>query len=219
MQDTEDNTQQRSTPDLAELGHLCGCTPKQVKFAEGMLQGMNQTEAALHAGYAGEAGSVALRSAGSSAARANPVQALLALAQSKGLGVPDAPGDMDELKRILWTIARSKNKQNSISATKELMELEAKEKAAHEEPISPQEALAELAAFNPQIAAELATVNNLSLDSIPTEVRGLAAHHVEKVAAGWISNNPQRAIEIARYWLQPSAGTNAHQLINGNGNG
>ena len=55
---------------------------------------MNQSEAALHAGYAGEKGSVAIRSAGSSAARSKPVQALLALAESRDLGIPSAPGDM-----------------------------------------------------------------------------------------------------------------------------
>ena len=85
--------------DLTELGELCGCTDKQRKFAEGLLAGLSQTEAAFRAGYAGERDGVQLRSTASSVAQAKPVQALLALAESRGLGVPNAPGDREELLR------------------------------------------------------------------------------------------------------------------------
>ena len=149
MEETEDqneDVQRHLTPRLAELGELCGCTELQIRFAEGMLQGMNQSEAALHAGYAGEKGSVAIRSAGSSAARSKPVQALLALAESRGLGIPSAPGDMDELKRILWSIARSKDRMSSIKAATELRRIEEEEKAAkEEEPVSTKNVMEELA--------------------------------------------------------------------------
>ena len=91
---------------------------------------MSQVEAAQFAGYSGARDSVQLRSAGSSAARSKPVQALLALAESRGLGIPDAPGDAQELKRILWQHARSKDKANSIRASIELDRMIANEKAA-----------------------------------------------------------------------------------------
>jgi hypothetical protein len=106
--------------DLSELGELCGCTDLQRKFAEGLLAGLSQTEAAFRAGYSGARDSAQLRSAASQAAQTKPVQALLALAESRGLGTPNAPGDREELLRILWSHARSKDKQSSIRASIEL---------------------------------------------------------------------------------------------------
>src|SRR4029079_11712018 len=155
-------TQTQITPDLAELGELCGCTEKQIKFAEGMLQGMSQTEAAFHAGYAGARDSVQLRSAGSSTARSKPVQALLALAESRGLGVPNAPGDMDELRRILWSHARSKDKAHSIKASVELQRLEREEREAKaNDRRGPIECLSEIADIMPAYAVVLATQNEI----------------------------------------------------------
>jgi hypothetical protein len=119
--------------DLTELGELCGCTEKQRKFAEGLLAGLSQTEAAFRAGYAGARDSVQLRSTASSVAQAKPVQALLALAESRGLGVPNAPGDREELRRILWSHARSKDKQTSIRATVELDRIEREERLGRPE--------------------------------------------------------------------------------------
>jgi hypothetical protein len=110
--------------DLTELGELCGCTDLQRKFAEGLLAGLSQTEAAFRAGYSGARDSAQLRSAASQAAQTKPVLALLALAESRGLGVPGAPGDREELRRILWAHARSKDRQTSIRATVELDRIE-----------------------------------------------------------------------------------------------
>jgi hypothetical protein len=116
--------------DLTELGELCGCTEKQRKMAEGLLAGLSQTEAAFRAGYAGARDSMQLRSTASSTAQAKPVLALLALAESRGMGVPNAPGDQAELRRILWGHARSKDKQTSIRATVELDRIEREERVA-----------------------------------------------------------------------------------------
>ena len=113
--------------ELVEAGELCGCTNLQVRFAACLLEGNNFTEAAARAGYKGARNSVQLRSAGSSAARSKPVQALLALAESRGLGIPSTPGDADELKRILWSHARSKDRQASIKASAELKRIEREE--------------------------------------------------------------------------------------------
>jgi hypothetical protein len=200
MKETEDQNediQRHLTPRLVELGELCGCTELQIRFAEGMLQGMNQSEAALHAGYAGEKGSVAIRSAGSSAARSKPVQALLALAESRGLGIPSAPGDMDELKRILWSIARSKDRMNSIKAATELRRIEEEEKAAQEEePVSIKDAMEELTAvLGPEIAAV-----------IEAAASGNASPNLEGAVYTWIRHNPQRAKELAEFWLRSSSG-------------
>jgi hypothetical protein len=160
--DNNDSEKTRLTPDLIELGDLCGCTEKQISFAAALLEGHNYTEAAFRAGYSGERDSVQLRSAGSSAARSKPVQALLALAESRGLGIPNAPGDMDELKRILWTHARSKDKQASIKATAELQRIEREERErAKDENLDPIVSLNEIADIMPVVAVALASQSNL----------------------------------------------------------
>ena len=119
--------------DLSELGELCGATEKQTRFAEGMLAGLSQTEAAFRAGYAGDRNGVQLRSTASSVAQAKPVLALLALAESRGMGVPNAPGDREELRRILWAHARSKDKQTSIRAAVELDRIEQEDREGRAE--------------------------------------------------------------------------------------
>src|SRR5215831_13361205 len=99
MDDTTERIAPEISPEFQEMATLCGCSVMQTKFAAALLQGQNYTEAAWNAGYAGERSSVQLRTTGSQAARAQSIQALLALAESRGLGVPDAPGDRDELKK------------------------------------------------------------------------------------------------------------------------
>ena len=188
-----DDTPTRITPDLAELGELCGCTEKQIKFAEGMLQGMSQVEAAFHAGYSGARDSVQLRSAGSSTARAKPVQALLALAESRGLGVPNAPGDRDELKRILWSHARSKDKAHSIKASTELMRLEAEERASKEPEADPYEVLTSIADIVPALALELATQNNLTKFKLSEAQQATYEEYRRKVALDYARELQNRA--------------------------
>ena len=75
--------------------------------------------------------------------------------------------------------------------------------------------LAELAELSPEIAAQLATETGAPLDWLPTEVLVRGTAHLEQLAGNWIRDNPARAIELARYWLQPASGTNVNQLING----
>lgn len=186
------------TPDMIELGEMCGCTDKQIKFAEGLLQGMNFTEAAFHAGYAGERDSVQLRSAGSSAARAKPVQALLALAESRGLGVPNAEGDRDELKRILWSHARSKDKQSSLKATVELERIERieREAKADDKQHDIGHTLNELAEIAPAFAAfAIHFATNYPIDWKPAEAQIEAAEKVRRdIALAWLEE--QRAKEL-----------------------
>jgi hypothetical protein len=177
-----------------------------VRFAEGLLQGMSQVEAAQFAGYAGARDSVQLRSAGSSAARAKPVQALLALAESRGLGVPDAPGDQQELKRILWAHARSKDKANSIRASIELDRMIANEKAAEE--IDPAEALQALFEKYPLIASVLAFEKG-GQSMLKPEQKSKATAEVEKILFNWIRDCREtalRAKELADHFLKTEFG-------------
>jgi hypothetical protein len=203
--DTSETT--RLTPELAELAALCGCTELQTKFAAALLEGHSYTEAAFRAGYAGARDSVQLRSAGSSAARAKPVQALLALAESRGLGVPNAPGDREELKRILWSHARSKDKAASIRATTELERIEREEHSTGE----PEKPLEEIIAgmcehLSPEMAAELLLGYGLHPENVPKDVLQKAELHLEKLAEDWIRRHPRRAKEHADYWLRNGTG-------------
>jgi hypothetical protein len=185
------------TPDMIELGELCGCTAKQIKFAEGLLQGMNFTEAAFHAGYAGERDSVQLRSAGSSAARAKPVQALLALSESRGLGVPNAPGDVEELVRILWGHARSKDKAHSIKAAAELKRIMDDEYAA-KDAVSAHDMVAtlnEIAEIAPAYAVLLSSKH--SIDWKPSAANSEAVEKARReIAMAWLEE--QRAKTISQ---------------------
>lgn len=199
MENSETKTEPTITsPDLAELGELCGCTEKQIKFAEGMLQGMSQTEAAFHAGYAGARDLVQLRSAGSSTARSKPVQALLALAESRGLGVPNAPGDKDELKRILWSHARSKDKAHSIKASTELMRLEAEERAAKEPINDPYETLAEIAEIMPALAVALGSQLHHKKFELTDEQQKRYEEYRRGVALEYIAEQRARAAADGR---------------------
>jgi hypothetical protein len=147
----EQNTNIESGPeqgiDLSEGAELVGTTAKQTKLVEGLLMGMNRTQAARHAGYEGEG--VQLRSTASQACRSDKVLALLSWAESRGKGTPDAPGDRDELRRILWRHARSKDRSMSIKAAEALERLmrqdaEARRQEAVEDPITLLKRIAEL---------------------------------------------------------------------------
>jgi hypothetical protein len=174
--------------DLTELGELCGCTEKQTRLAEGLLAGLSQTEAAARAGYAGERDSVQLRSAVSSAARSKPVMALLALAESRGLGVPNSPGDREELVRILWAHARSKDKTSSIRASVELDRIIREERAEERVDPDPQEILREIAELaGPEFAA---VVERLPMTAEERSTARAAS------AADWIRQNRDRARAI-----------------------
>ena len=199
--DTTENIQSIITPDLAELGELCGCTEKQVAFAAALLEGNNYTEAAFHAGYAGARDSVQLRSAGSSAARSKPVQALLALAESRGLGIPNAPGDWDELKRILWSHARSKDKAHSIKASSELIRLEDEEKAAKAD--EPGDPLALLKEMSGPIAAYLAQEHNLDFQ-LSEEQQAAYQNYRRKIAIEYLDE------QRAKAHISPGAKSNGH---------
>jgi hypothetical protein len=176
--------------DLTELGELCGCTTKQTRLAEGLLAGLSQVEAAHRAGYAGARDSSQLRSAASAAAQTKPVLALLALAESCGFGVPNAPGDREELIRILWSHARSKDKQHSISASKVLNELIAQE-TANSGPSEPEDVLRQLAEVSPVIAAAIAAKEGIAFKPSPEQ-----SGKVDAFIRDWIAAHPHEVRAI-----------------------
>jgi hypothetical protein len=74
----------------------------------------------------------------------------------------NAPGDREELKRILWSHARSKDKAHSIKASVELERIERDERAAKaSEPVEPAAVLAQIAEIMPAMAVALAAKNNV----------------------------------------------------------
>ena len=157
--DTE--PQEDAVIDLTEGAELINTTAKQTRLVEGLLMGMNKTAAAKRAGYEGEG--VGLRSTASQASRSDKVLALLAWAESKGKGVPDSPGDREELRRILWRHSRSKDKNISIKATEALeriMRHDAEKQAEDEKYQNPrhkmEEILDEIAKTEPELAVHYA---------------------------------------------------------------
>jgi hypothetical protein len=155
------------THDLTDLAAIVGATDKQRRFCERLLAGMSQTEAAFGI-YSGARNSSQLRSAASSAAIQKPTLALLALAESRGLGVPNAPGDRQELRRILWSHARSRDKQSSIRAVAEISRLD--EQDSDGKPgMTPEELVREMLAYG----AGVGIVASLYLDTIKNRGRRL----------------------------------------------
>jgi hypothetical protein len=185
--DTEDEGQFH---DLTELGELCGATAMQTRFAEGLLAGLSQTEAAHRAGYSGARDSSQLRSSASATAQSKPVLALLALAESRGLAIPNSPGDRDELIRILWSHARSKDKSNSIRASVELDRI-AREEMTNNLPGAPLDTLREIAEVSPTFAAAVAAQYGL-----PCELTAEQCAQVDLFIRNWIREHRAEARRI-----------------------
>ena len=111
-----------------------------------------------------------LRSAGYKAYNSPKVQAFLALAKREGHGLPDEPGDAEELKRLLWRHARGDDKNHAIRAAEVLHRIEKEEAAARDSGTTrdPVETLKEIAAIDPEYAAKAAHV--YKIDWTPPEL-------------------------------------------------
>jgi hypothetical protein len=105
---------------------LVGTSAKQTKFARRICDGLNQTQAAKAAGYRGEGSG--LRGHAARLAKSNKVRALISWAKAGGAGPSDVPGDLKELKRILWKHARGSDKNFSIKSSEILHRLAAQER-------------------------------------------------------------------------------------------
>ena len=121
---------------------MIGATERQARFAKASLAGLNNTRAAKAAGYSGS--DEQLRQAGYRVSRCDKVKALISLAKVQGGGIPDKPGDVAELKRILWRHARGGDKPASLRASEILHRLDAAEKEAVEDRGTPEEAIVKL---------------------------------------------------------------------------
>lgn len=141
--------------DFDEAADTCGLTGMQRPFVRAILRGANKTQAARMAGYSGS--DEQLRSAGYKAFNSPKVQAFLMLAKRKDYGLPDEPGDADELKRLLWKHARGDDKNHAIRAAEVLHRIEKEEAAAksdqHDNPIA---VLEQIARHSPELAEGLA---------------------------------------------------------------
>jgi len=155
--------------DFDQAAETCGLSDMQRAFARAILRGANRTQAARQAGYGGTDDQ--LRSAGYKAYNSPKVQAFLALAKREGFGLPDEPGDAEELKRLLWRHARGDDKNHAIRAAEVLHRIEkeeaatAKDATAHSNPV---EVLKKVAAIDPLYAAKLAKAYNI--DWTPQEL-------------------------------------------------
>jgi len=109
--------------DWSEAKELIGASDKQIAFARAIVEkGASRTAAARAAGYSGTDN--ALRAVASRAYKSGKVQSLFAWAKAGGAGVPDEPGDLKELERILWRHARGQDKAHSIKASQILHSLQ-----------------------------------------------------------------------------------------------
>lgn len=143
--------------DWSEGQELTGCSDLQVRFAQGLVQGLSKTAAARQAGSEGE--DATLRSVASRASQSHKVKALLSWARSRGAGPSEIPGDEQELRRLLWRHARSADPSRSIKATEALMRLEEADRAKvdrREPSYNSVGALDSIAEISPVMAALLA---------------------------------------------------------------
>ena len=154
--------------DFDEAADTCGLSEMQRAFAHAILRGANRTQAARQAGYGGTDDQ--LRSAGYKAYNSPKVQALLALAKREGFGLPDEPGDAEELKRLLWKHARGDDKNHAIRAAEVLHRIEKEEAAARDAntPGDPIQILKAMAAIDPEYAAK--TAQAYKIDWTPPEL-------------------------------------------------
>jgi hypothetical protein len=59
----------------------------------------------------------------------------------------------------------------------------------------------EIAAHSPELAAQLATENGISLDFLEGDMRRRGGGDVNELAFNWIRDNPQRAKELADFFV------------------
>lgn len=146
--------------DWAAGQELTGCSDMQTAFVRGLCQGLSKTRAAMAAGYRGEGSG--LRGLASRMAKSHKVRALLAWAKAGGAGPSEVPGDMIELKKILWRHARAADPMRSIKATEAIARFEEREREANKvESYDPIATLDLLAVHAPLIAAMMAVQHGL----------------------------------------------------------
>ena len=107
----------------AEAAAILELTDKQKIFADAILKGTTQVQAARLAGYSGNDAN--LRAQGSKVIRSPAVQAYLAWGRNGRAGVPDDPATLPEIERTLSKHLRGADKAASLRASELLTKLHA----------------------------------------------------------------------------------------------
>jgi hypothetical protein len=184
----------------ADVGKQLGASERQLRFAVCKYRGCSNTQAAREAGYR-SADPDGIRSTGYRLARSNIIERLLAFAAAEASGEGyDGSVDRSEGRRILSSLARGSDPSIRIRAVEQLAkfdEADRQAQAATQGDITLEEAKEQLiAALGPEITAmiEVATSGTATTPGMET------------LAFNWIRANPQRAKELAEFWLRPSSG-------------
>lgn len=141
--------------DAERAADTLGLDGKLRAFAFARWRGANRVDAARAAGYGGT--DATLRSTGSKSDKSPKVQAFLRWAAT-GKSMPDEPGDIDEIVAKLWSQLRSTDVAAQRFAIDQLVKLnvvQPKDGGAAEI-WQPDDALEEIAAISPLVAAALA---------------------------------------------------------------
>jgi hypothetical protein len=162
--------------DFEEAANLCGLSGLQREFVRAKLKGANNTQAARAAGYSGD--DEQLRSAGHRAYSSPKVQSFLSLAQREGYGVPDEPGDTNELMRILWKHARGEDKSHAIRAAEVLHRLKKEEAEVRQCPDNIETLLERIGGIEPAQAVLIA-------QRLAIEYSGYGGNLAVALAQGW----------------------------------
>lgn len=146
--------------DWDDAARILGASEKQVAFAKAIVRGMNQTQAARAAGYAGD--DEQIRSAGYSAMQSAKVRSLIAWAKEEGAAPLIEIADAETLKRKLSQIVNGGAPSEAIRASEVLHRIHQSEVANAPENHDPVATLNQIAAIDPALAFALARKNQIT---------------------------------------------------------
>lgn len=202
--------------DANEAAILLGLSDKQRRFADAILAGANQTQAARAAGYGGEGS--ALRSTASEVAQSPRVQSYLSWARNNRSGVPNDPATLQEVEMRLSELLRGKDASAAIRAAEVLNRLHtARAEASRDrtpDPIESLNKLAGLSEFGLLVAMTLARAHQIAWKPPEPPAPDAEARQIEKLRAGMSPSDRQRADHIARLQNSsfPAGGSPAGQV-------
>lgn len=180
--------------DAAAVGRELKMDALSIRFALGLLQGKDKTEALRSAGHTATGGS--LRSKASKKAKIGKVQKFLARAKAFKVAAPDGPLDDAEKLRILAQLSRSSNPAIQTRAVLAHQQLQGE--MAHRDaqrPIpEPEQILREIASAGPMAA----TIANILAEAYGLEFRSGAAWSPAELAEIAAGHQPTRPPVIAK---------------------
>ena len=171
-------------------------TLKQKKFADAILAGCNQTQAAELAGYSGSRKG-SLRSTASDTANSDKVVSYLAWARAGRSGLPTDPATLRQIQLKLTETMNGSDKNASNRAAEILLrDANARAEAARDRPFDPIAGLNDLARiseFGLLAAIALARANNVSWEPPVPPAPDAEARQVEQLRAAMTPADRQRA--------------------------